>query len=147
MSNTMAVIQDKLYPLKVWLSTILAGSIIFTIYDLLQSTGSSFGDFFGAITTLLLFNIILSLPGLLFFYIGFERLNNFKLSMKRKRSFLILLAFSLFLFTWYTINSIFGRDAFFSSKSIFIYADFFACITISSLVFGRNIAHNRGLPK
>jgi hypothetical protein len=142
MSKTIAVIQDKSYPLKVWLTTILAGSTIFTIYDLLLSTSSDFGDFFGAISILLLFNIILSLPALLFFYIGFGRLNSFQLSVKRKRSLLILLAFSLFLFTWCTVNSIFGRDAFFSTKSIFIYADFFVCITISSLVFGRSTTPN-----
>jgi len=143
----MAAIHDKFYPLKVWVATVVTGSFVFSVYDLFLGSNNNFKDFLGLLMTLLLFNFILSLPGLLIFYFGFEWVNGLGMSIKLKRWFLISLAFLLFLFTWYVINSLFGRDVFFSAKSIFIYSDFFACITVSSFIFGRSTAHNTGLPK
>jgi hypothetical protein len=147
MSNTIAVIKDKLYPLKVWLSTIGCGSLIFCLYDFLNGNVRDFGDFFGIVLKLLSINIALSLPGLLIYFIAFSGLNTSKLSLILKKLILILLAFSLVLFTWYVINSLFERDVFFSSKSIFIYIDFFACIVVSSFFFGRSTTHNTALVK
>jgi uncharacterized membrane protein len=143
----MAVIQDRLYPFKVWLATIIAGSIVFTLYDTIVQSGRNIGDFLGQLTTLLLFNIILSLPGLLIYFLGFEWLNTSQMPIVRKRWALVLLAFSLLLITWYAINAMFERDVFLSAKSIFIYFEFLICIIVSSFVFGRSTAPNTCLPK
>jgi hypothetical protein len=78
----MAVIQDKLYPLKVWLTTIVSGSIIFALYDVAGETANWFGHFLGLLMLLLLFNIMLSLPGLLYFYIGFDWLTSIQIINK-----------------------------------------------------------------
>lgn len=138
MSNEVLVIQDKYYPLKVWITTIVSASILFVLYDFFRwGENDSLSDFFGTLTTSLLFNVLLSLPSLAIFFLGFEFLNKNKTSIILKRITLILFAFSLFLFTWYVINSMFGRDVFLSSKSMFIYCDFILCITISSLIYGK----------
>ena len=127
MSNTIARIQDWLYPFKVWLATVIGGAIIFTLYDFLHGYDS---ESFRLLLILIPVNIILSLPGLLVYFLTFRRLNTSDLSIISMKCILILVAFSLVLFTWFAFNNLFGRDVFFSETSIFIYLDFLACITV-----------------
>lgn len=128
---------NKLFPANVWLTTIIAGSSILTIYDFLNRTDVTFGDIISGLSTLLLFNLIIGLPSLAIFFLGFNWIINLGMPTVSTRWILILLAFSLFLLTWLGINRLFERDAFFSAKSIFIYGDFLACLIAASFLYGK----------
>jgi hypothetical protein len=132
----MTVFQDRYYPFRIWLTAIVAGSVIFTVYDILSSD-EAVGILFDAFMRVLFANVILSLPGLVIFVVGFRLLNRLQMSIASKRFVVILLAFGLFLLTWYGINKLFERDVFFSAKSLFIYVDFLLCIIVSSFLYGR----------
>lgn len=132
----MTVFQDRYYPFRIWLTAIVAGSLIFTVYDILSSD-EAVGILCDAFMRVLFANVILSLPGLVIFVIGFRLLNRLQMSIASKRFVVILLAFGLFLLTWYGINKLFERDVFFSAKSLFIYVDFLLCIIVSSFLYGR----------
>lgn len=140
MSNAMTVIQDKLYPFKVWFTTIIGGSFLFVVYDFMSGNGTDLGDSVSLFLLLVSANLVLSVPGLLIYLIAFWRLNPSRLPIRLKKWLYVLVAFFLVLFTWYGINNLFGRDVFFSSKSMFIYLDYLSCIIASSFVFGRNTA-------
>ena len=135
--KTEKTLLPKLYPFYVWLTSILTGTLVFSLYDLFWGTNNNFGDFLNLLMKLLLFNLFLGLPALLILCVGFYWLNDSRMSITAKKWILILLAFSLFLFTWFMLNSIFGRYVFFSAKSLFIYFDFLVCIIVSSFLFAR----------
>ena len=140
MSERTSTVNDLYFPIKVWLATIIAGSIIFVLYDMFS--GRSGSDAFHLLTTLLLFNILLGLPGLLLYYIGFFQLNKIQGRKSRMRVANILLPSAIFLLTWSALNIMFERDVLFTGKSVFIVGDFLFCILISSLFYMQ--AGNKG---
>lgn len=129
------LINDRFYPLKVWLSTLIVGSTIFVLFDSFGNLDLNIRDLFFSIVTLLISNLILGMPGLLVFIILFWNINNSKMKILLKIWLLIIIAFILFLLSWFILNSIFHREVFFNNKSIFIYFDFLFCIISSSFYF------------
>ncbi len=133
---TQAVIKDKLYPAKVWGLTIIAASFIFMLYDFSDwEMDKGIGSFLGEWFTLMSVNLLLGLPILFVFFLVFNIVNQTKKSIIRKRILLVSTAFALFLFTWISINTMFRRFVLLSSKSIFLYIDFLACIILTDYIF------------
>lgn len=144
MNERISLVKDIYFPVKVWLTTIIAGSIIFVLYDLF-TRGSSISDLLGLLCMLLIFNIILGLPGLLLYYIGFFRLIKIQGRKSKMRVAYILLPSAIFLLTWSLLNIMLERDVLLSKKSIFIDVDFLICILISSLIYMKDENHKNTL--
>ena len=75
------LINDKFYPLKVWLSSLIVGSTIFVLFDSFGNLEFNIRDLFFSIATLIIYNLILGLPGLLVFIILFWNINNSKMKI------------------------------------------------------------------
>jgi len=130
------MIKDKLFVLKVWLSTIISGSVLFAIYDTLQSL-SHINELLEQSLVLVLINALIGLPGLLVYYVVFLWINNSARTATMLKVRLIASGFLIFLITWSAPNLLYGRNSFFTTKSIFIYSDFLICIIAVTCILGK----------
>ena len=130
----MKYFSIKYYPIKVWLTTILAASILQSIFILAYHDFINYIDFLPSLFDLILFSFLFSLPSFLLYYLVLFFLQSYKISNLLKQALGAGFAILCMLITYYFIHSILGGDLY-HPKTLFFLIIYPICIVLFSFLY------------
>ena len=130
----MRYFSIKYYPIKVWLTTILAASLLQSVFILIYHDFTNYTDFFPGLFDLILFSFLFSLPSFFLYYLVLFFLQNYKTSNLLRQTLGAGFAILCLLITYYFIHDIMGGDLF-HPKTLFFLIIYSICIVLFSFLY------------